>query len=655
MRKWGLSVEILNKFSGALQVDESNDLLLLDVPLTFVLEAMDPRAITACQVSDLTLGDTALVHSADVAIFSRKPGKPQIELPVILRAEDFDRTNTITLRIALPDADGISRIIDEKFIRVRLVLTFQGISSIDLDVLVKPSFKTLSVKIGSVQRTTRHRLIFANLAALAGITAGVYAWSNYVYVNVHHGQSLVSPSGLNLLIGIILGFFGLQVAQLLGWFRTLGGLASLYRYPELYLSSPVLSLFRSRLFSAAMMTFAGALLTIAALNWTIRLEEVPRGIIYLDADGTPINEKKVLSRELAAPLRVVCRGSGNAWTSRLSVGLLHRPSILQSPLEVLGITDSKVHYSTFAVKYAGALSGSMEAGGSQSAIAVTPAEFLGKEILQLNVPYGSKAIAGIACGENVDMADGFASFDAGRHLFMISASHSLNQAEIDDLINREQVFLNNIEDARITNDDVVSEIQKAVSLRHYHRIRPSDFMAEYEKLKPRDLSRSMRAEVDAIVKLHAFFGLFQKHAEGRLSSSDLDGLLKDFEAFSTTLDLRNTDTRVISAYWSLMLEIESAYSLYLGSKIHDIIRKSLGRNGTGAEYYVLYLDQCVRRGLFGGYLLSSDPCAKQRAQFFMDRRAKMWQLQNFDDRLGNILRTATDENSKVVLDSLKRI
>ena len=615
--------------------DESSNELSFRIPFTFSLGKGEHLDIAACVLEEAA---PDLQCKKNVKIFPTL-GNEELKKPIILRPEDVHGTNKLEFEFTIRGENIASRL-DGQQIFLILALVFRGTTRIEFAISARCSLENREIE-ATIDRASLPWKVIVNLLLLTLPLLLLSFWNNKLNVSVHASERFLEQSQVNLIIAFILGFFGLQVLELVAWFRSLDSLVPVLKYPELYLSTNVGEIFRSRAMTFMLSALALTLIAVLYLSWSVPLPaDVPEGLTYVDEDNQVIVAERVLVRSVRnGELSAVCGGKENSDGVHLAevTGGNHWWNAISPFFEKAALT-----WKTFPVKY-----------GDWPPRIPQPErqEFSGEEILEGGDSVGIKEIHDYVCGGSLanPARDLTVTWDQGDGIFVLSFEPRLSFDKIVialGMMHQKDLKRRRARRLMADREDLSSKFVQGFD-NDAGVVDSDEFINAFDELIAGLTPGSSREILTQVMMADALFELYRSRPSSRLSPKNIERIAQRYVTEIGRGGVRAFDIDVMRELWHLLLKVEDFAGEDDGGQIHGAIAASL--LNTGAEYYMNYLDDCSTRGLLSG---SGGSGTERRKSFFKSAVTTMKQLWNFDGWLTNILSRAPDESTKAFLLSL---
>ncbi|PAP75298.1 hypothetical protein [Rubrivirga marina] len=622
----GATVRIIKAGKGTLHVDaESGDATLV-LPLEFDLEPNESPTLYGASLHYVSLGRERVGEGEEVGLVPVRPNDPDT-FPIRLRGDDDvpDKVQFV-VKFEAPDLPEVS---GKRPGELVLDLSVRGKHVLPVRVRFQWSpARALSqrgsdVVVVEVGRGRQPRELRTNFGALLLLFAAVFAWNATYNDGVRGGWT--SPVLVASAASFALGFFGLQIVALAGWFRTLSGIIAVWRYPELYLEPATVTILGAKATAPILATLG---LALAAVGWSGRAVVLPDpgdgyAWVYDDdrnhevrpGDKIPLREAK----------RVVLTWEDSSRVARRIQLARARTAVDWS--EWFGSLAPRlaVDYDTFSVVYSEgvSLSRTGDCDPERDEEGSYRGEFTVEDDLASPcVNWIRPQVVAVLKGARRAPGDDLTVEGTGRTLadlteVSVRRTRDLDSGAIADRFGSEW-------DAELTRhtaydllrsldlDALIAPAAREMVDRR-ERILRRDFMESYGRRAEVVETGGIEERIQSLVFLRALARLSARTGSSALRDDDLRRVRDDFEAYyavprGTTDVVGSRD--VFRAYVQFLMELErrhlaSPYVDSLGMAVEGVAR------GLG-DIYELYLEEALAFDLLYGESGGQDRCARRR-------------------------------------------
>jgi hypothetical protein len=623
--------------------EKETDSLVIHLPIKFSFSPNDIRSIIDYSIKQIQVNGKRLKIEEDKRITSTD--KTIIKsYPIVLRSEKDQYNNTLIFSIY---ATKIPNDFQDLLSNNRLVIDLdidlsKSSDSISFDIELDCDINSSSAKIYQFGRKNRHKNVGKNLFLL--ITPLIIAlwWNQKWNINVFTNSWHIQPKEINLLIGFLLGFFGLQLAQILFWCRSLQNITSVCKFPQLYLSETNLKFFDSKKLPILMILFSFAILLFINIFWSVSLPENPdsdKFDYYMQSKGIIPYGHRVFANEIGN-VSLICKSDtmeinepislayvkierfGNRLNNTINFFSKSSLDPIEFKVDRYGKTEDYLNYKIF-------LERQMNSSKNYPLESVKDA-FCG------NIFSGPSQIFRIdPSTETVFISRRFFSDKSVLQIvdeIKFEYLPKLTPTEIiEDSDSHNKYFLkkvNNFDDESSLNSDTLIDIIKYIM---------TDFSLE-----------DKRKGLDTLALYDMVISLYISRRCDNLSFKAINQIVSNYSKNFIVKDPKKF-VRMFKKYSSILLKIENKFQYNCGSLIHNAIANSIDK--TGAEYYITYLRLCCYNGLLQE---GEDPvCFNDRKSFFREVKPVMERLDVYTDIIDKLIENSSQNSTITFLSSIK--
>lgn len=274
------------------------------IPITFELEDNESPTIYNLRIKSICLGnDEILEHEAPsnlipIDSISKLDTKP-INYPVNLK-QITENVNELVVCFQTDTTlyDWYEQTKKEG------VLKFGILFRRSIEILFRAKIYIDSgmnkLRIVNIEREKNPLLMRLNFALLFSLMAYSFTWNLYFNKDVYN-QTSFDSSIIDKVWFFALGFFGLQILNVIGWLKTISGVQSLWSYPEIYLNSAMINLLKRKTTTLLISILFFTFLHLAYKNTSAELAidnlDLQK-IVLVDANHKVINNKRIYLKTL---------------------------------------------------------------------------------------------------------------------------------------------------------------------------------------------------------------------------------------------------------------------------------------------------------------------------------------------------------------------
>jgi hypothetical protein len=586
------------------------------IPIVFYLDPNEYQKMTSCEIERVRWNNTSERNVFnDPLFFSERNAGARVNYPIILRGEATDDADRLLMKLPIRDLSALADMTEECDVEIHFVMRFRGAVEIPFLAHLRWIPDARQFNFISLRRTTVPKTIYANVGLFVALIALISLWNNTINQSVHRAERLAASEDINHILLFLAGFFGLGLANLLIIGRKASTLRAFLLYPELYLGPASIETFRSRVTAVLLGVLLVAASIGAASLWTWRLptELRERGFTFFDkAHNQVITADRVYTSDTRRG-NIVLVGASAPVAARHVGNLQFKPFGIRSWF----FDDSALQpmYRSFQARYADY---------------DKPADCTG-DIRRVE---GSDDIVVI-----FDAADDFAN-PCIRHVAdrvrMLLTGRTVPDTWLDE--DTQTISFGKRVLSRRDADRLLGAFDELLRAENSHSIVEkqdqlvADLLAHASKLGPITVPRltfvdayregiallphvDVERRVQILTRLRGLFAVYQRSRHDALTSADVTMIVTDFDRVHPPSVLA-TDSHELRAHWRLLLDVERAYGNVVAARD---IRNVIERRIEGAEYYIFYLEECIRTGLMNASASTPEILA-ERAKLITSRR-----------------------------------
>jgi hypothetical protein len=326
------------------KTDSSNYRLF--VPIRFSIDTNQPRALVHATVEDIKADNETLIkfesESGIHALSSKSTNQDLVKIESNvkpLRDEEPGGFNTLFFEVTLIDCD--QAVLEASNLEILISITFSRGEHITFLVKISTNVDLTSINVRDIERYETPYLPLINLLLLTALASLALFWGTRV--SGVNGKTIPGEL-LGALLGIVLSFFGLNLAQLFGLVNQAENLSFLAKFPELRLSPKTFNTLNTRVALLIVTICWAASLFIFLTHKTIRLPEIASQGIIIDINnkallpGQEIFTRDILQTQIQCSLHSA---------HPPSLGTLELPTC---PWYAISCGEASVKYTSFAIE-----------------------------------------------------------------------------------------------------------------------------------------------------------------------------------------------------------------------------------------------------------------------------------------------------------------
>ena len=623
--------------------DKESDSLIIHLPIQFSFSPNDQRSIIDYSIKQIQVHGKRLKIEEDKRIASTS-NKLIKSYPIVLRPEKGQYKNTLIFTVY---ATKIPNDFEQLLFNSRLLIDFhidlsKSSDSISFDIELDCDINSSSSKIHKYSRKNRHRNVSRNLLMLIIPLIFALWWNQKCNINVFTNSWHIQPKEINLLIGFFLGFFGLQLAQILFWCRNLENITSVCKFPQLYLSETNLKFFDTKKLPIFSILLLFAILLFMNMFWSVSLPKNPDSAqfdFYLKQKGIIPDGYRVLANEIGN-VTLVCKREKIEKTEPISMAQIEVKRLDSGLTNKINIfSKSSIKKIKFKVDRYGKIEDYLDYG-----------IFLEKQ-LQSNKNYPLESVKEAFCGKSysgpkqiIRIEPSTRTVRISRRFFSVKSVlqivddtrfeylPKLTPTEIiENSANHNEYFLKkvqNIDDKSCLNSNVLIDILNSI-------------MVEYSL-------EDKRKGLDALALYDMVYSLYRSRRCDNLSFNAIKEIVSCYSKSFVVKDPEKY-VRMFKKYSSILLKIEKQFQYNCGGMIHEAVAKSIEK--TGAEYYITYLCLCYANGLLEEG--EDSACFNKRKSYFRKVKPVMKRLDVYTETIDKLIGNANQTSTIAFLSGIK--
>lgn len=577
-----------------------------------------PQNLRPLVDGELILGANGLTLSNKIRIFSEDD--IEISTPIQLRLENNENTLLFRFELAGSKIARTSKLCKLAFV---LAIRFGCCEDIrfDVEVEIDPGQGVVTF---SLTRKMKHPwLVAVNFFAVLVMVATLALWTSSQPDEVVGRPAWLAPRSLNLAIGFVLGFFGLQAGLVRHLLSSWANILSLFEYPELVFSRSVLRLFRSLW---ALVFFAVGACVLGLILFEFRAASLPKppapGLVWVDRNGSERASAHVLAEEIGSYCLVVENfqrgGKENVCLATV------RPVPLRGLLGLTGHTArSQVLEQDFTLEEVYDRPGAPRPAPVFKALRLIleddPADYL--------APIDAAPIARWLKGEQRMAGDPEIKLSTDRKTIKViySRRHDIDglRRRLGDLENwvRRTCRPSELDDGSCS---VLSQAQGLLRWGNFVEI--DDLAIIVGDGFRATIGRGTEDAKRSVAVLEAIVAVAQDLTTGRLTEGGRKYLIESFEMVVKP-ETASDGTQTLPVNWQLLktwLRTMKHFQRCVDFETSTSIEEAIERRLVGAEYYLIYLEVCSDLG----FLAEESNTARRLREFFFSKRGNIRQRED---------------------------
>jgi hypothetical protein len=493
-----------------------------------------------------------------------------------------------------------------------------------------------------LRRSPDYLLLYANLFIFIITLLGYLYWNNYLNYETYARPAYLKGSFINLGIGVMVGYFGISILKLI--FTLLRApfkfnFSHFFKFPELHFETDFVKKLRSKVSLVILVTAFVLLIPLFLYFRSVPLPPLPSEYFsYYD-----YNE----AREIK-PARIYLRDIANVRIGPNKKHFQDKKNIYFAGLKLNGKNEPVPFYKEFTI----------QDNLMSDRTRFNFAELAAEKELEGNKKYVFDYVCGRKIiGDNIKLVfNGDTGVDAG--IIKVIHADCLNLGELTRKLKafHKKISTKNFDiKTFITGKDWIlcsykDEFLKSIGTK---TVCANELLGIYE-FYTREMNTGFENDIKRMALIWCQFHTALEF-NTRFTNRKMQRILEIFESYykrSNIEGISDIDQRITQVYLRLLLYIEKNFAEGAYEKIHESIARVLDSKGSGGEYYLYYLEECIRnKVLFEPDLETTEESIRER--FFKDKLAILKKLRKSVTILKRITGMAgIDERSKTFLEDL---